>query len=179
MKLVQHSLGGRTFLLQFHQIMGEFGNVIPWLAPLHDIAFYTNPKRFEDHLLLRLGCNDREDLTPIQFVTPDESHDYVGGMIRLTKSPEKFIDFRNIETQGLLAHQRYHFVSCLQLRKEYRGKGFTNTLVKNAFQSVLDTHKKVWGVVSDPLLIRWYISLGGILRSPMENKDHLWIISWE
>lgn len=166
-------------MLQFNQIIGEFGNVIPWLEPLQNIAFYTNAKHFEDRLLMGLRCDNREDITPIQFVTSDESQEYVGGMIRFTKSPEKFTDFRNLEVQESLEQKGHNFVSCIQMRKEHRSKGYTNLLMKETLSNLLTTYKGVWGVVTDPLLLRWYISLGGILRSPMKNLDNLWIISWE
>lgn len=179
MLLIQRNLTSRTFLLQFNEITTEFGSVIPWLHPLKDVAFSTNSSYFRDRILLGLKCKEENDFTAMQFVSSDTSREYIGGIIRLINSPEKFKDFKNIEVQEKLKHENYNYISCLQIRKVHRNVGKGNALMTKALQVLLLEYKKVWGVVSNENLIPWYISLGATLKSPISNKDKLWIISWE
>lgn len=179
MQLTARSLKGRAFLLQFTQIMSEFGREIPWLEPLKTIAFSTNSTYFRDRFLCSLGCKEAEDVTPWQFVSSDESREYFGGILCFAHSPEKFRDRANQETLELLNHARYRFVSCLQVRDVLRGQGHGNELMKRALRAILARHEKVWGVASNFRLLPWYTSLGAKVHSPWVNRDNLWIVSWE
>jgi hypothetical protein len=51
-------------------------------------------------------------------------------------------------------------------------------MMERAIASILKRHGPVWGVVSDRYLLPWYASLGAELRSPLVNKDGLWVVSW-
>jgi hypothetical protein len=179
MLLVQRSLRGRAFLLQFTEIVQEFGTVIPWLDPLRSIQYSTNGSHFRDRILQFLNCQDDSEITPLQFVTSDRSREYVGGIIRFAHSPERFVDIRNEAIQEQLAHDGFQFISCLQVRSTLRRQGHGHNLFRRALTTILTTHGKVWGVASDPSLIPWYVSLGAKSRSPVENRDNLWVLSWD
>ena len=69
MQLISRSLRGRTFLIQFIEIMREFGAEIPWLEPLQNIAYATNAAYVRDRLLRAFSCHDPSEVTPYQFVT--------------------------------------------------------------------------------------------------------------
>lgn len=178
MHLIQRSLQGRSFLLQFFQIMEEFGDEIPWLQPLKGISYTTNGVYFRDQVIKRLGLKDIEHVTAFQFVTPGREHEYIGGVMRFAAIPEVFRDRDNQDIQARLVCEGYHFISCLQVRERYQGQGHGRLLMKKALNTILGTHGRVWGVVSKPSLISWYQSLGATLHSPHQNDDKLWIISW-
>lgn len=179
MHLVKRSLQSRDFLLQFFEIMQEFGNDILWLEPLKNIRYSTNGVYFRDQFIRSMGLYDQEEVTIFQFVTPDREHEYVAGVIRFAHVPESFEDLRNKEIQELLLSQGYHFISCLQMRDNYRGCGHGQALMQKALSSILEVHGRVWGVVFNPQLIPWYESLGATVRSSADNEDDLWIISWK
>jgi GNAT superfamily N-acetyltransferase len=160
------------------EVMGEFGYEIPWLEPLRSIVYSTNSAYFRDRLLQALSI-DEEEIVPLQFVTSEKSREYVGGVIHFLHSPENFKDRRNREIEERFAAENYHFMSCLQVREIWRNQGHGREIIKRALRAVLLDYQKIWGVVSDPRLIPWYSALGGKLRSPLENKDGLWLISWD
>src|SRR3989344_7969748 len=115
MQLISRSLRGRTFLIQFIEIMREFGAEIPWLEPLQNIAYATNAAYVRDRLLRAFSCHDPSEVTPYQFVTADESREYVGGILHFTKTPEVFIDRSNQEIAERLTQEDFHYISCLQV----------------------------------------------------------------
>lgn len=177
MQLVHQGLRSRSFLLQFFAIMEEFGDEIPWLDGLRGLTWSTNATFFRDHILRRLGCEE-EGIVPYQFVTPDQQREFVGGVVHFTRSPENFRDRRNIEVMERLVTEGYHYISCLQVRSPFRGVGVGDTLMRRALRSIQASHSRVWGVVSHPELIPWYVGLGATVQSPRDNRDKLWIISW-
>ena len=179
MQLVQSELTDRGFHIQFADVMREFGTVIPWLDPLRKVEFSTNPDYFRDKVLKGLRCRDESDITPLQLVTSDERREYVGGIIRLAHSPEKFVDSRNQELFERFSTQGYQFISCLQIRKDLRGGRLGPALMRDACDLFLKVYGKFWGVVSDFRLIQYYISIGAHLDSPLDNADRLWIVSWQ
>lgn len=179
MQLAQSELKGRGFQIQFADIMQEFGAVIPWLDPLRNLEFSTSPDYFRDTVLKGLRCHDENDITPLQLVTSDEKREYVGGVIRLAHSPETFVDTRNQELNERFSVLGYQYVSCLQIRKDLRGGKLGPAMISDVRDLLLDIHGKLWAVVSDPRLLRHYVSIGGHSESPINNKDHLWIVSWQ
>jgi hypothetical protein len=179
MLLVSQSLRSRAFLMQFIEVLQEFGGVIPWLDPLRSLRYITNTAHFRDKFLLSVCCKDESEIKPLQLVSSDRSHEYVGGIIHLAHSPEIFTDSRNQGMSELLAHEGYQFMTCLQVRTDRRNRGHGFDLFSRALRTILENHEKVWGVVSDPKLLSWYSSLGGEIRSPLDNQDCLWILSWE
>lgn len=176
MRLITRSLSGRAFLLQFLEIMAEFGGEIPWLEPLQPIRFSTNGTWFRDQLLRALR-QEEERIVPLQFVTSDRPGDFVGGMLHFPVSPEQFRDRENREIQERLTHQGASFISCLQVRDVCRGQGHGRDLLERSLQVLLRSHGRVWGVVSKPSLVTWYASFGFRLCSPRENEDKLWILT--
>lgn len=179
MLLVPQRLRGRSFHIQFVEILQEFGDVIPWLDPLKNLRYVTNATHFRDVLLKGLKCNDPSDITPLQLLTSDRGNEYIGGIVHFTHSPEHFRDSRNQGIQEQLVSQGCQFISCLQIRGVMRGRGYGQQLMQRSLRSILTTYPKIWGVASDPNLLPWYQSFGGTVLSPLENKDDLWIIVWE
>lgn len=180
MQLVQRSLRGRAFALQFQQIMAEFGDEIPWLRPVQPIIFVTNPTYFEEQLVGGLGCQDRDEVTAFQFVTSTRASEFVGGMIHIARSPEHFASPENQVAMDRLVRDGHHFISCIQIRGPYQGMGHGRELFRRALASVLEKYGKAWGVVSTKRMLAWYLSLGlGITaHSSPNNPEHLWILSW-
>lgn len=177
MRLVQRSITGRTFLVQFISVMQEFGREIPWLEPLEGLEFITNAVRFRDKLLLGLGVEEEEIISQ-QFLTSGRDREYFGGIIRFTRPIENFRDTRNLETQEKLTSSGFQYISCLQVRDIKRGQGYGSVLMKKALDTMKGEVGSVWGVTSRPELLPWYQRLGGQLLSPLENKDGLWLVAW-
>jgi GNAT superfamily N-acetyltransferase len=177
MRLVERSIRSRAFLLQYLQIMEEFGEEIPWLQPLKPISFSTNPNYFRDQFLRRLGCEE-EEIVPYQLVMSDVPREFVGGILYFPRSPEGFKDRNNQEILERIDSEGYRFISCLQVRDVFRGQGYGATIMQRALGAILEEHKKIWGVVSNPSLLPWYASMGAKVLSPAENKDELWVVSF-
>lgn len=177
MRLQPVSLRGRRFLIQFNEMMAEFGTVIPWLDGMNELRFATNGEWFRDELMRRLGQRDG-NVTPYQFVDANGARTYAGGILLFGKSPETLRDRRNGEIAERLAHENSSFISCLQVRESRRERGLGTNLMTRAVATIRKTHGPVWGVVSDRRLLPWYGSLGASTPSPIENKDDLWIVSW-
>lgn len=177
MRLQPVSLRGRRFLIQFGEMMAEFGNVIPWLDGMNELRFATNGEWFRDELLRRLGQRDG-NVTPYQFVDNGNTGTFVGGILRFDRSPERLLDSRNAEIAELLAANDASFISCLQVRGMRRDVRVGTDMMTRAVAAIRSTHGSAWGVVSDRRLLPWYASLGASTPSPIENKDGLWIVSW-
>jgi len=171
------SLRGRRFLIQFYEVMAEFGNVIPWLDGMDEMRFATNGEWFRDELLRRLGQHDGQ-VTPYQFVDGDAPRTFVGGILHFSESPEYLLDTRNAELAEQLVSEGSSFISCLQVRDPRRGTGVGTQMTQRAINAILKRHSDVWGVVSDPRLLAWYQTLGASTPSTLENNDGLWIVSW-
>ncbi len=175
--LVPVEVASRSFLLQFFSIMQEFGTEIPWLRPLHGIAYATNTTYFRDQMLLRMGI-DEGDVFPYQVLTRDGAREYVAGILHFTQSPERFIDPVHVGLCEYLKSERYQYISCLQVRTGHRGVGMGDFAIRSALNVILARHERVWGVVAHRELLDWYVKLGATVLSPTHNKDNLWIISW-
>lgn len=170
-------LRSRSFLLQHLEVMNEFGEIIPWLEPLKSITYSTNATHFRDRFLEHLGCNE-EEIIPYQLTFSNNSREYIGGIWHFPNSPEKFKDKSNNETAEKLNHENYRYISCLQVREPLRKTGHGKQILTSVLNEILNTHGKVWAVVSNPELLPWYTSLGAKIESPTKNSDNLWIISW-
>ena len=178
MEVVQVDVRSRAFVLQFFEIMREFDSEIPWLHRLKGITYATNPTYFRDQLLLRLGCDEGE-IVPYQLLDSAESKEFIGGLLHFPLSPERFQDKTNQAVLEQLAYEQYRYISCLQIRHGFRKYGYGNIVMRATLDSILEHYKKVWGVISDPQLLAWYVSLGGCMLSPWVNADKLWIIAWD
>lgn len=179
MQLLQRQLRSRTFLLQFKEIIREFGGVIPWLEPVKDIAFATNVNWFRDRLLQGLGCEHADVITPFQLVTADPSREYLGGMMHFSRPPEQL---RSGENRGIverLTAEGAQYISCLQVRDTYRGLGHGAGIMCHALQIIRKRYGTVWGVVSEPRVFHWHVALGAHAHSsPITNTEGLGILSW-
>jgi len=178
MKIIERSLAGRAFAIQFEQIMLEFGSCIPWLEPLKPLSFSTNGKYVRDRILQSFRCRDPFDITSLQFVTPDCSGEYIAGMMLFRYSPERFIDAGNQAISKELASSGYSFLSCLQVRNDLRNQGYGAGFVGKVFRTLVQTHGKVQWVVANRRSINTYISMGATLQSPLVNQDGVWLMSY-
>jgi GNAT superfamily N-acetyltransferase len=160
--------------------MTEFGDEIPWLAPLKPIAHATNPTYFREQLLRRLGCGASDEIDAFQLVTSHRSHEFVGGVLHFTHSPERFETDENRRIMNRLVSDGHSYLSCVQVRDAHRGQGHGRDLFRRALGTVLDKYDKAWAVVSDREMLRWYLSLGlgTRLHTSRDNAERLWIISW-
>ena len=165
----------REFLIQFEQIMREFGGVIPWLDDLDDLRYATNRVWFTGELSRRLGQRNGS-VIPHQFVEENEAETYIGGFLLFGQSPENLRDRRNGKIAERLALEGARFISCLQVREPKRGIGVGKKMMARAIDVIREKSGGVWGVVSNPDLVSWYEALGGTILSPRNNDDNLWII---
>lgn len=177
MRLQTTNLHGRGFLIQFYEIMREFGEVIPWLDGMDEMRFATDGRWFCDELLRRLGQKNGR-VTPYQFVDSDEARTFVGGILHFDVSPEHLRDPHNIDITQRLTLGGASYISCLQVRPSRREVGIGNSMMQQAIDAILTHHGAVWGVVSNPRLLSWYVSLGATIHSPLNNADDLWIVTW-
>jgi len=179
MKMIQRSLASRVFLLQFLQIMAEFGKKIPWLYQLRNLQWSSNAQYFRDRLLLHFQCSDPSDIVPYQFVSDDPSREYNGGIVYFRKTPEIFIDPVNIEILNDLQARDYHYASCLQVRDDHRIPRHGQEIMKRVINLMRIEHRSFWGVFSDSRLLNWYLRLGARLLNPAPNKDNLYLVAWD
>ncbi len=177
MRLQSVSLRGRRFAIQLGTIMQEFGNVIPWLDGVRGLEWATNGTYVHDEILRRLRL-ETGDLTPYHFVTRDRSREFHGGILAFARSPERFIDPRNIAATEELDAIGAGYISCLQVLPDHQGHGTGSTLMRRALAVILEERGYVWGVISNQGLLPWYRSLGATVKSPIENRDNLWIVTW-
>ncbi len=178
MRLVQRSLEGRAFVIQFHEIMEEFGKDIPWLDSLKGLVFSTNGRYVRDRILETFRCEDPSDIVPIQFVTSDRGSDYTAGMILFRRSPEQLADPRNRAVCEELTALGYPFLSCFQVREVLRNQGHGPDLIKRVLATLLESHGKMHWIVSSLHQAHWYQAMGATLQSPLVNQDGLWILSY-
>ena len=174
MRLVQRSLEGRAFAVQFSEIFKEFGQLIPWLRPTNHILFATNGAHFKREIEVILGAG----VVAYQLTDRDPARDFIGGMLHFPHSPENFIDPRNQDAANELTRSGSCFISCIQIRDVKRGSGYGMELVSKSLDTILNTYPSVWGVC-DPELTTWYEKLGAKVLSPQHNDDNLHIISWD
>jgi len=178
MRLQSPSLRGRRFLIQYYQIMEEFGRVIPWLAGLDDLKYATEGNWFRDELARQTG-NRPEGVTAYQLVDEDPAKMFIGGLLHFEEMPELFRDQRHHQLAEQLKANGSSFVSCLQIRSALKQLGMGNELMQRAIKVILRDQGPFWGVASNPQLLPWYRSLGAQTPSPEHNRDNLWIVRWE
>ncbi len=178
MLLVRQEIGGRAFLLQFLEVMQEFGHLIPWLCKAESARFVTNGACFKEELCRAIGCA-QDNIVPYQLVSSDRAREFVGGVIHFTVSPERFSDptlaslCRNLSTRGAA------YISCLQVRHVKRGvAGHGNEIVLRAINRILQTYPEVWGVC-EPRLVPWYASLGAKILNNGDNAERLAVVAWK
>ena len=179
MRLEQVDLRSRSFLLQFFEVMSEFGNIIPWLEYLKTIKYSTNAEYFRDQVLKLLRCQDEHDILPYQLIGNKPERDFFGSIIHFKKSPERFRDFKNIEIMEGLEQQGYDYITCLQIRGQYRRQGWASVLLNGVMKKIIDQRQSVWAVLSDYNKDLYPYLSGATLRSPENNLDKLWIITWD
>lgn len=177
MRLQPVSLRGRRFLIQYLEVMREFSKVIPWLDGMDELRFATDTEWFIAELMRRTHQKSGP-ITPYQFVAEEDGSPFIGGILKFSDAPENFRDPHHCEIAERLASEGSKFISCLQVREPRRGISVGKAMMQRAIHAIQSKHGSVWGVVSNPDLIKWYISLGAKLQSPLENEDRLWIVSW-
>jgi GNAT superfamily N-acetyltransferase len=156
----------------------EFGQIIPWLEGLDDLRFVTNGETFRGKLLRQTGQEDGL-ITPYQFLDSANDQVFAGGVLHFAVSPERLTDPCHIAAVEKLTALGYSFISCLQVRAPFRCRGVGRQMTSRALQAIVREKGPVWGVISDARLIRFYRSLGAYIPSPVQNKDGLWIASFD
>lgn len=112
-------------------------------------------------------------------MTSDESREFLGSVIHFKNSPEAFKDSRNQEIHEWLVGDGYHYLSCLQVRPEYRRTGLAGDIMNEVIQGFFERHQKVYAVISAHNRYVYHYLDGTCIRSKRENKDGLWIITWD
>lgn len=176
MLLKKQAVSGRAFLLQFIQIMQEFGVIIPWLKKLKDLPFYTNSAYFEKELYRILDIPEGR-IVPYQFLTSGIEKEFFGGCLHFSVSPEKFKDKQLANLQCKLELQGSSFLSCLYVRDIKRGQKIGTEIMQRVIKSILDVYPNIWGVCEREL-IDWYVSLGAIVLNNGDNSEKLALINW-
>lgn len=170
--LTQPTVTSVKFRLQFVVTMAQFAERIPWLNRVGNSVFFTDPIYFRDTLRGAFGCR----VIPYQVVTADPAKELVGGMLYLSRSPEKFKDSRNTEIATHLEKGGSGYLTCLLVRSAFRGVGNLR-LIRTALPLVLKERGEVWAVIDNPQFLQWLIHIGATLRSPLVNVDRRWIVS--
>lgn len=176
MHIQSPSMAGRGFLIQFLDIMQEFGETIPWLRPASSLRYVTNGAHFNREFSRLLGC-EPSSVVPYQLTTREEAHEYLGGLLHFRSSPEDFRDPGNREIMWQLEREGASYITCLQVRDVKRGQGYGTELVRKAMCTVQKTHVRVWAVCEQELS-PWYEAAGATALNAPHNKDGLAIISW-
>ncbi len=178
MRLQTVPLDGRSFVPQFFSIMNEFGDEIPWLDGLSEARFLLDGNVFAQQILRNTKQPDN-GITPYQFVSDEFPGGlFVGGAVHFKESPERFTNTRLCEAAESLAASGASFISCLQVRPPHRSRGIGGTMFPQALDLLVRERGSFWGVVSDVRVLRWHLSLGAQLLTPMESVDGIWIIYW-
>ncbi|MDB5260659.1 MAG: hypothetical protein JWN37_890 [Candidatus Nomurabacteria bacterium] len=176
MLLLKKDVSGRAFLLQFIQLMNEFGPVIPWLKPLNHLSFCTNGRHFEREIYRTIGC-DPGTILPYQFLTSGMDREFFGGVLHFEQSPERFTDPDLKYMQSTLEATGASYITCLHVRNVKRGEGWGAEIVRRSVRKVLEVHPVLWGVC-EPELSAWYEKLGASVLNAGDNSEHLAVISW-
>jgi hypothetical protein len=176
MLLKKQIISSRAFLLQFMQIMQEFGGIIPWLKELENVCFYTNVKYFTRELSRTLGFS-KEMIIPYQFLTSGSEREFFGGLLHFTKSPEKFKDKKLAKIKFELELKGASYLTCLHVRDIKRGQKTGTEIMRRIVFRILEAHPCIWGVCERDL-VEWYVSLGASILNNGDNYDGLAVISW-
>ncbi len=176
MQLVSRSIAGRAFFPQFTEILGEFGEKIPWLRPAQDLRFITNSAYFRRKLESLLGCPEG-GIVCYQLTAPTEGREYVGGVLYFPHSPERLVDPHNQALVEQLERAGASYISCLQVREVLRGAGHGTELLHKAMKTILRKHPVVWAVC-EPELLPWYQAGGAAVLNRPHNNDNLALIRW-
>ena len=67
----------RDFLIQFGDIVSEFGNEIPRLKKIANLKYITNTAIFEKKIFNTLGLNSSEIIKPYMITTDDKKAEYI------------------------------------------------------------------------------------------------------
>lgn len=172
------SLRGGRFGIQLHEIVDQFKGVIPWIGRIDGLQFATNGAYVKDELHRRFEIGE-DGIIAFQFVTDDRSREFVGGLLSFAQTPERLVDPRNLALVQKLEADGARYISCLQIRSAHRGDGNGTVLMLRAVHAILRDYGAVWGVVSNPELLRWYRELGAETPSPVDSHDNLWIVTWQ
>ena len=136
MLLKKQIISSRAFLLQFMQIMQEFGAIIPWLKELENICFYTNRAYFERELSRIIGIS-KEMIIPYQLLTSGNEREFFGGLIHFTKSPERFKDKQIAKLQAELESVGASYLTCLYVRDVKRGQKTGTEIMRRVIFRIL------------------------------------------
>lgn len=174
--LVKQEISGRALLLQFQQIMIEFGSIIPWLQNVDLLHFVTSGQYFKRRLYEMIGCA-QGSIAPYQLISSDAERNYIGGILHFTSNPESFLDpvLNKLMKELVLGGASY--ITCLQVREVKRGCGHGNDILLRSIKRILKKWTVVWAVC-EPNMVYWYKSFGATVLNEGKNDDNLAIIAW-
>ncbi|MCF7834487.1 hypothetical protein K9M48_00330 [Candidatus Gracilibacteria bacterium] len=179
MKLLEPNIEDRTFLIQFGDIVSEFGQEIPRLKKIENLKYFTDANVFKSELFNTLGIDHQETISPYILTKDDRGKEYIGGLLSFSQSPEMFTDPNNELVRQELESAKYAYITCLQIRDVLRGGNYGIELLSKAFEKILDRFEKVWGVVSKQELLSYYAYFGAKIENQIDNNDNLFLITMD
>lgn len=180
MKLKEPQLEDRSFLIQFHDILGEFWHEIPWLQKIENLKYVTNADVFRQELIQGLWLDSSVKINSYILTTDDQREEYLWWLLHFSVSPEVFKD-KNNETirKQLECTDTYSYVTCLQIRDVFRTGRYGVELFSKWMDNILREFPKIWWVISQEKLIPYYRYFGGKIVNTMQNKDWLAFITFD
>jgi hypothetical protein len=77
MNLLNPDIQDRSFLIQFQDIISEFGEEIPRLKKIKDLKYTTDTEIFQEEMLDLLGLEHTEKIMPYILTTDDKRKEYI------------------------------------------------------------------------------------------------------
>jgi hypothetical protein len=177
MKLNKLALEDRSFLIQFDEIFKEFWGHIPWLDKIKDVKYLTDTDVFSSQLLENLWLNPDVEINPYILTNDVKWKEYIWSILNFSTSPEHFVDPNNEVIRQQLEHEKYAYITCLQIRDVFRNERYWTEIISKSVEQMLKQFHKFRWVVSDPKLLPYYGRFGFEVVNDMPNKDWLYIIT--
>lgn len=177
MKLNKLELEDRSFLIQFDEIFKEFWGHIPWLDKIKNVKYLTNTDVFSSQLLENLWLNSNVEINPYILTNDAKWKEYVWSILNFSSSPECFVDKNNEVIRQQLEHEKYAYITCLQIRDIFRYSKYWTELMSKSLEEIVKKFDKFRWVVSNPNLLEYYKGFGLEIVNNMPNKDSLYLVS--
>ena len=175
MGLKSLDLKDRSFLIQFGDIVSEFGHEIPRLKKIINLKYVTDKNVFEKEIFNLLGLESTEKIKPYILTTDDKREEYIWWILYFSKSPEKFEDPNNELIRKQLESEKYAYITCLQIRDNLRQNNYGTQILSKSGKDILEEFHNVRWVFSKQQLIQYYKYFGMEIVNNAQNKDGLFI----
>lgn len=179
MKLNKLALEDRSFLIQFDEIFKEFWWHIPWLDKIKDVKYITDVSIFSSQLLENLWLTPDTEINPYILTNDAKWKEYIWSILNFSTSPEQFLDPNNETIRQQLEHQKYAYITCLQIRNVFRNERHWTEIISKTIEQIIKKYDKFRWVVSNPRLLEYYKRFGLDVINEPSNKDWLYLISWD